>query len=398
MSRELEAVAAGQRPSPAARRGGVRGFAVLGEGTAALDAPTLSSVLAEAARRDASHVHFDPLGFGAALRVRSGGSLVTIGTLSAEQAGDLFAAVEARMGTGHSFSEGETVVGVSTLATRDGMRMVLRLSPEDRAAAALSALGMRAPLLAALRPALSRGGLILLAGGAGAGTTTSLRSVLRHLAEGQRRVVAIEPVPGPRIEGVAQAAIGAALAPIDALRVARDQDVDAIGIDGIGDRAIAAQAVEAAQDGLLVVATIAAADAVGAIRRMREWRIGPFALASTLNLVVAQRRVRRLCPECRIPVQAQGSVSALLGFDPGAIVYAADGCGTCDGTGYAGEIGVFEAIAVDSSLRRLLNDGGDESILARHAFVRAPNLGSAARALVREGVTTPEEAVRVSRG
>ncbi|MBY0520189.1 MAG: type II secretion system protein GspE, partial [Sphingomonas sp.] len=107
--------------------------------------------------------------------------------------------------------------------------------------------------------------------------------------------------------------------------------------------------------------------------------------------------VRRLCQTCRRPVQSQGSVSALLGFDPGTIVYEPVGCDDCAGTGFKGRIGVFEAIRIDDTIRRLINDGGDEAIIARHAFINAPTLGSAARQMVRDGLTTPEEAVRVSR-
>ncbi len=359
---------------------------------------TLETLLAEAARREASHVHVEPVGRGAVVRLRIGGGLAVLGRLTADRLRAISAEIDARAGADARFCEGGATIGVSRLATRDGARIVLQLAVQERTQAALEELGMRPQLLAALRPALNRGGLVLLAGASGSGTTTTLRALLRHLAEGNRTLVAIEPLPGPRIDGVAQAAIGGALRAADALRQARLQDCDGIGIDGIADRETAALAVEAAQDGMLVVATVAAPDAVGAIRRMREWRVGPFALASTLNLVLAQRLVRRLCPQCRIPVQADGSVSALLGFDPGAIVYSAGGCGACDGTGHAGEIAVFEAIDVDPALRRLLNDSGDEAILSRHAFVSAPNLGSAARALVRAGVTTPEEAVRVSRG
>ncbi len=84
-------------------------------------------------------------------------------------------------------------------------------------------------------------------------------------------------------------------------------------------------------------------------------------------------------------------------FDPGTIVYEPVGCAGCEGTGFKGRIGVFEAIRVDDTIRRLINDGGDEAIIARHAFLHAPNLGSAARRMVRAGQTTPEEAVRVSR-
>jgi general secretion pathway protein E len=126
-------------------------------------------------------------------------------------------------------------------------------------------------------------------------------------------------------------------------------------------------------------------------------KIEPFLLASTLRAVIAQRLVRRLCPSCRQPVQATGSVSALLGFDSGTVIYEARGCSECGGSGYRGRIGVFEAVRIDDTIRRLINGGGDEAVIASHAFRNTPNLASAARALVREGVTTAEEAVRVSR-
>ncbi|HEY1144996.1 MAG TPA: ATPase, T2SS/T4P/T4SS family, partial [Allosphingosinicella sp.] len=156
-------------------------------------------------------------------------------------------------------------------------------------------------------------------------------------------------------------------------------------------------AVQASLTGHLVLSTVHTNDAVGAITRMRDMKIEPFLLASTLRAVIAQRLVRRLCPSCREPVQASGSVSALLGFDSGTVIYEARGCPDCGNTGYKGRIGVFEAVRIDDAIRRLINSGGDEAVIASHAFRHAPNLGSAARALVREGVTTAEEAVRISR-
>jgi general secretion pathway protein E len=165
----------------------------------------------------------------------------------------------------------------------------------------------------------------------------------------------------------------------------------------IRDRETAEIAVQASLTGHLVLSTVHTNDAVGAITRMRDMKIEPFLLASTLRAVIAQRLVRKLCGHCRRPVQASGSISALLGFDPGTVVYQAVGCEQCAQTGFKGRIGVFEAIRIDDTIRRLINDGGDEAIIARHAFLHAPNLGSAARQLVRDGLTTPEEAVRVSR-
>ncbi|PZP09545.1 MAG: type II secretion system protein GspE, partial [Sphingomonas hengshuiensis] len=181
------------------------------------------------------------------------------------------------------------------------------------------------------------------------------------------------------------------------LRAILRQDPDVVMVGEIRDRETAEIAVQASLTGHLVLSTVHTNDAIGAITRMRDMKVEPFLLASTLRGVIAQRLVRRLCQSCRRPVQAQGSVSALLGFDPGAIVYEPVGCSECGGTGFKGRIGVFEAIRIDDTIRRLINDGGDEAIIARHAFINAPNLGSAARQMVRDGLTTPEEAVRISR-
>jgi general secretion pathway protein E len=82
---------------------------------------------------------------------------------------------------------------------------------------------------------------------------------------------------------------------------------------------------------------------------------------------------------------------------PGTTVYEPVGCGECGGTGFKGRTGVFEAVRIDDTIRRLINDGADETAIARHAFAGAPNLSTAARALVVAGETTPEEAVRISR-
>jgi general secretion pathway protein E len=168
-------------------------------------------------------------------------------------------------------------------------------------------------------------------------------------------------------------------------------------IGEIRDRETAEIAVQASLTGHLVLSTVHTNDAVGAITRMRDMKVEPFLLASTLRAVVAQRLVRKLCEHCRTPIQADGSLASLLGFDNGTVVYRETGCEHCSQTGFQGRIGVFEAIRIDDTLRKLINDGGDEARIAAHAFLRQPNLGSAARALVREGLTTAEEGIRISR-
>jgi general secretion pathway protein E len=107
--------------------------------------------------------------------------------------------------------------------------------------------------------------------------------------------------------------------------------------------------------------------------------------------------VRRLCSKCRKPVMADASVSGLLALEDGAVIYEAAGCDACGNSGYKGRIGVFEAIRIDDTIRRLINEGGDEVDIAAHAYANAQNLTAAAHTLVREGLTTPEEAIRISR-
>jgi general secretion pathway protein E len=320
-----------------------------------------SGILAEARSRDATHVHIEPHQGGTRVRLRIGGMLRDALSLPAPADLDF---------QPHG-------VDVARLPTPHGDRIVLHLPVPAMRFGELEALGMPSRLALALGGDLTRGGLMIVAGPDGSGKATTLRALLREADDGTRNVL------------IARDA--------EELRAALRQDPDVVMIESIADRQVAALAVQAAGQGHLILAGVDAPNAVAAIQQLRDWRVEPFQLASTLRAVVAQRLVKRLCHACREPVQAQGSVSALLGFDSGAVVYAPVGCERCDG-GYAGRTAVFEAIHADAALRRLINDGGDGAIIARHAFLNSPNLGSAARTLVRQGVITSEEAVRISRG
>lgn len=164
----------------------------------------------------------------------------------------------------------------------------------------------------------------------------------------------------------------------------------------IADRVAANQAVEAADRGL-VIACFDSGDAVGTILTLRRLATDRFALAAALRLVIAQRVAPGLCRSCRQPEQAFGSTAALLGLDPGAILWSAPGCDTCNESGQGAPVRIFEGVEVDPAMRRLIYDGADAPLLARHAYLSAPNFASAARALARDGLLAPQDAVGVSR-
>ena len=133
------------------------------------------------------------------------------------------------------------------------------------------------------------------------------------------------------------------------------------------------------------------------ITRLLDLGLEPTLIQTAVTAVLGQRLARRLCPDCRRPEAAGARVATLLGLAPDAIVYEPVGCDSCGQTGFKGRVGVFEAVRIDDTIRRLINEGADEGAISRHAFARAPNLAAAARTLVIEGKTTPEEAVRITR-
>jgi len=223
---------------------------------------------------------------------------------------------------------------------------------------------------------------------------------------------AIAPGAGPDLPGMTEAvrrALGPALAEkiglvliagppgsgrAATLRALARCRPDAFAAGELGSRRVAEEALAAAR-GRLVLATLEAADSIGAVGRLTAMRIEPFSLAFALRLVLAQRLVRRLCQSCREPVQPGNAVTAPLGLDPGGVVYEAGGCAACGGSGYAGPAAAFEALPVDATIGRLIVCGGEEAAIAGHAFRSWPNLAATARTLAVTGQITALEALRL---
>ena len=380
------------------------------------DAPAIrliNGIIADAVRQGVSDIHIEPYESGLVIRMRIDGILRETLRMPAHVAPVIVSRIKvmARLDIaerrlpqdgriGLTLGGKQLDVRVSTLPARGGERVVLRILDKDNAGITLDGLGMASAINTLLRDAFAEpNGIILVTGPTGSGKTTTLYAGLRLLNDGTRNILTVEDPVEYAVDGVGQTQVNAKVGLTFAagLRAILRQDPDVVMVGEIRDRETAEIAVQASLTGHLVLSTVHTNDAVGAITRMRDMKVEPFLLASTLRAVLAQRLVRRLCSQCRKPVQADSAVSALLGIEEGTLIYETVGCDACGGTGYTGRIGVFEAIRIDDKIRRLINEGGDEVDIAAHAFADAENLTSAARALVREGLTTPEEAIRISR-
>ena len=240
----------------------------------------------------------------------------------------------------------------------------------------------------------------MVTGPTGSGKTTTLYSGLHKLDRKKLNILTVEDPVEYDLDGVGQTQMNTkiGLTFASGLRSILRQDPDVVLVGEIRDLETAEIAIQASLTGHLVLSSVHTNDAAGAITRLRDMGIEPFLLASTLRAVIAQRLVRRLCPECRVPHHADAAVAALIGVAAGTRYWEPGGCAACNGSGFKGRVGVFEAVRVTDAIRRLILAGGDEGAIAAEMSRVSPPLAAAARTLVEAGTTTPEEAVRVMRG
>lgn len=149
--------------------------------------------------------------------------------------------------------------------------------------------------------------------------------------------------------------------------------------------------------GHLVLSTLHTNSAIGAVSRLVDMGVERFLLAPMLRGLVAQRLVRRLCPDCRVPHTVNGAEARLAGLERGARVWRPGGCPACHETGFRGRVPLYEVVAFDRGLERLVHDGASEAALTHAARDRGPGLASDGLAKVAEGLTTVEDVLRAAR-
>ncbi len=372
----------------------------------------VDAILAEGIRLGASDIHLEPTAKAVLVRYRLDGVMQDFGVLPQELGANLSARckVPAQLLTyrtdipqegGASLRRDGVAfeLRVSTFPTLHGERVAVRIFDPRATRGSLDELGLPAEVATRLDAALrAPDGLIVLAGPAGSGKTTTLYASLGHIgavAGGGRSIVTVEDPVENRLAGVTQTAIRPAvgLTFATSLRSLLRQDPEVIMIGEMRDTETARIAVEATLTGHLVLSTLHAAAAATVPHRLLDMELEPYALAGTLRLVLAQRLVRALCDTCKRPLNEKEAAG--ISADAPAVAHAATGCSACYGAGYRGRRLLVEYLDANDELH--------EAIMAKASRVRfaaiaegcGPRLPARGRALVREGITSAEEVRRV---
>ncbi len=294
----------------------------------------------------------------------------------------------------------ETVIDmrVSSLPTQFGEKVTLRILNAASAPGGLDYMHLSERDLRCVRHAITRPqGMILVTGPTGSGKTTSLYSMLAEIRSSTRNIVTIENPIEYHITGVNQVEINEkrGLTFAGTLRSILRQDPDVILVGEIRDQETAQIAVRAAQTGHLVLSTLHTNDSVATVTRLVDLGIEPYVLGPSLNLIIAQRLVRRVCERCAESVAPEPDVQRALNLAPGDTVRRGLGCKACHNVGYAGRTAVLEVMAITPALIRLIESKAADSSIRQQALDDGMvPLGRSAVRRVLDGTTTPEEVLR----
>jgi len=290
---------------------------------------------------------------------------------------------------------------ISTVPTVFGESVVLRLLERGSEAIGLETLGLSSAGLEEMRRLAQRPhGMILVTGPTGSGKTTTLYAALGLRSAGSEKIITLEDPVEYTLAGVAQVPVHAQTGVTFAamLRSILRQDPDVVLVGEMRDGETAELAVQAALTGHVVFSTLHTNDAVGAIPRLLDLGIPPYLIAATLDAVLAQRLVRKICDACRESYSADRRELALMGgSDESLELTRGRGCDACRGTGYRGRSGLFELLTLSDEVR--------EGIVAAPSRQRLEALATDAGmvplrsdgwAKVRAGITTIDEVIRVT--
>jgi type IV pilus assembly protein PilB len=287
---------------------------------------------------------------------------------------------------------------VSTTPTLFGEKTALRILDHRKLPPDLVALGLDQESLERMRKAISRAyGMLLVTGPTGSGKTSTLYTCLNGLNSEEVNIMTAEDPVEICLPGINQVQIDEQIGRTfaAALRSFLRQDPNIIMVGEIRDLETAEMAVKAALTGHLVLSTLHTNDAPSAINRLLHMGVAPYLVANSVNLICAQRLVRKICTGCAQESLPTPAEAAAIGIPPDFKVFRAGGCRLCDETGYSGRTGLFEVMEMSSALRGLLVNGGAISEIRQQARQDGMlTLRESGLKKIRSGITTIEEVLR----
>ncbi|MGJ8652170.1 MAG: GspE/PulE family protein [Opitutaceae bacterium] len=372
-------------------------------------------VLQQAIKDKASDVHFEPFEDQFRIRYRIDGALYEM----APPPKSLAIPVTSRVKVLSNMNISETripqdgrikmtIAGrpvdlrVSTLPTQFGESVVLRVLDKSVVNLDLEALSLPDDILSTIRELVDRpNGIFIVTGPTGSGKTTTLYSALGEVNNVETKILTAEDPIEYEIDGIMQVAVNHKVG-LDfsrALRAFLRQDPDKIMVGEIRDIETAQIAVQASLTGHVVLSTLHTNDAPGAVTRLIDMGLEPFLISASLEAILAQRLVRRVCKTCRTAYEPTQEMIDILEVDPVEIAdkdfYFGDGCPECSNTGYRGRIGLFEMIKVTDAIREMINNRAPTLALKQKALEQGMrSLRDDGLRAIFDGNTTIEEVLK----
>ena len=382
------------------------------------DAPVIRAVnrlIADAVDARASDIHVEPAEDRVVVRMRVDGVLVEAPALPPSMRSALVSRIkvmaELNIAERRLPQDGRMRVAVrgneidlrvATAPSIHGETVVMRILDRANLALDFATLGFDQALADRLRHVLAKPfGIVLVTGPTGSGKTTTLYAALSEMNSGARKILTVEDPIEYRLPGIVQTQVNSAIGLTfsTALRSFLRQDPDVMMVGEIRDLETAQIAVQAALTGHTILSTLHTNTAAGAVTRLLDMAVEPFLLTSTLNAVLAQRLVRRLCETCRAPYQPSATHLAALGLPSSDTrsFYHAKGCAKCNKTGFRGRVALIELLVIDDEIGQLILNRADSREIVRNAA------GGALSTMLSDGInklsaglTTIEEVIRVA--